>query len=280
MYSIDPLDWAEGLESIAIYSNDPTLIQEMKTSKYVKTNIPGPGCDMDDFETKILGCQCGSELCLATCSCVSKYGKVYQERKIISSVICCKNMVPIFECNILCTCPPDCQNRLIQKGISIKMEVFYSETKGLGLRTLETIDQGTFVCEYAGEIISFAEAKERTKRQSEHDMNYVITVKEHHRTGVIMTHVDPSTRGNIGRYVNHSCSPNLSMVPVRVNSMVPKLCLFAVKDIPPFTELTFDYGHASTINSDDIGLTTFLKKCHCGAHVCKGYLPYEPLLYE
>ncbi|XP_033744870.1 histone-lysine N-methyltransferase SETMAR-like [Pecten maximus] len=281
MYTIDPLDWAEGLESMAIYSRDETLIQELKTSKYVKTNIPGPGCDMDEFETQILGCQCDNNICLEMCPCIVRYGRIYENGKIIPSLIDGKNMVPILECNIRCKCPSDCQNRLIQKGISIKMEVFHSETKGLGLRTLDNIYQGMFVCEYAGEIISFEEAKQRTKRQTESDMNYIIVVKEHHGTGVMVTHVDPTCRGNIGRYINHSCCPNLTMVPVRVNSMVPKLCLFATKDIPSLTELTFDYGHASsTTNSDSIKPPPSTKKCHCGAHTCKGYLPYEPLLYN
>ncbi|OWF39297.1 histone-lysine N-methyltransferase SETMAR-like [Mizuhopecten yessoensis] len=281
MHSIDPFDWTEGLESIAIYSSEKTLIQDKKTSKYVKTNIPGPGCDMDDFETQILGCKCENRLCIETCSCIAKYGTVYDDGKILLSVIDGKNMVPIIECNTQCTCTADCQNRLIQNGISFKMEVFRSETKGLGLRTIESIDPGSFVCEYAGEILSFEEAKQRTKRQTEHDMNYVIVVKEHHRTGVMETYVDPSCRGNIGRYINHSCSPNLSMVPVRVNSMVPKLCLFAVKEIPSLTELTFDYGHASsTTNSGSVGPPTSSKQCMCGAHDCRGYLPYERLLYE
>ena len=36
------------------------------------------------------------------------------------------------------------------------------------------------------------------------------------------TIVDPTVLGNIGRYLNHSCCPNLAMLPVRVDCMVPR----------------------------------------------------------
>ena len=41
----------------------------------------------------------------------------------------------------------------------------------------------------------------------------------------------PLALGNIGRYLNHSCDPNLVMVPVRTSSAVPHLALFAARDI-------------------------------------------------
>lgn len=273
MYSLDPFDWTEGLETTPIFSEDKDMIHGSKTCKYVRTNIPGPGCDMDDFESQILGCQCKSEMCTGTCSCSAKYGKAYENEKILPVFVKTSQMVPIFECNSQCTCPKVCNNRLIQKGITVKLQVFCTEGKGLGVRTLECINQGAFVCEYAGEILSFDEARQRIKRQDGHDMNYIITAREHHSTGVMVTHVDPSQRGNIGRYINHSCCPNLIMVPVRVDSMVPKLCLFAARDIPSPDELTFDYGHTS---SDSVSN----KKCYCGSEGCKGYLPFDKLLYE
>jgi hypothetical protein len=67
-----------------------------------------------------------------------------------------------------------CPNRIVQSGITIKLQIFLTDTKGLGLQTLEKISRGTFVCEYAGEIISLHEAKNRTKSQTEYEMNSVI----------------------------------------------------------------------------------------------------------
>ena len=37
--------------------------------------------------------------------------------------------------------------------------------------------------------------------------------------------------GNIGRYLNHSCDPNLAMVTIRSNSMVPHLALFTSRTV-------------------------------------------------
>ena len=37
--------------------------------------------------------------------------------------------------------------------------------------------------------------------------------------------------GNIGRYLNHSCEPNLEMVTIRSSSMVPHLALFTNRDV-------------------------------------------------
>ena len=41
--------------------------------------------------------------------------------------------------------------------------------------------------------------------------------------------------GNIGRYLNHSCEPNLWMVTVRSNTMVPHLALLTTRAV---TEVT------------------------------------------
>ena len=41
--------------------------------------------------------------------------------------------------------------------------------------------------------------------------------------------------GNIGRYLNHSCEPNLSLVTVRSSCMVPHLALFTNRDVAEVT---------------------------------------------
>ena len=37
--------------------------------------------------------------------------------------------------------------------------------------------------------------------------------------------------GNIGRYANHSCDPNIVIVPVRIQTVIPHLALVASRDI-------------------------------------------------
>lgn len=43
-----------------------------------------------------------------------------------------------------------CQNRVVQHGIQVRLQVFNTEKKGWGVRCLDDIDKGTFVCTYSG----------------------------------------------------------------------------------------------------------------------------------
>jgi histone-lysine N-methyltransferase SETMAR len=237
--------------------------------QYMSQNIPGPGCNMNDFEEKLLGCKCQN--CDDDCKCTATFGKPYMNYKIQTDFIG-PSVKPVFECNMNCSCSIQCPNRIVQSGITIKLQIFLTDMKGLGLQTLEKISRGTFVCEYAGEIISLHEAKNRTKSQTEYEMNYILTVKEHCKNGVLRTYVDPSKYGNIGRYINHSCEPNLTMVPVRVDNMVPKICLFAVRDIEVLEELSFSYG---TLNSQ----RKSSKICCCVSNNCTGFMPFDEELH-
>lgn len=162
--------------------------------------------------------------------------------------------------------------------------------RGWGVRTLERIPRGTFVCEYAGEVISFEEARRRQLAQKSTENNYIIALREHAGTGTVTeTFVDPAAVGNVGRFLNHSCHPNLLMLPVRVHSVVPRLALFAGQNIQAEEELTFDYsggysnqppgellstqGDAATRVRGTDGLMR--KECHCGANKCARFLPLD-----
>lgn len=262
---INKFDWTEGLENKEIYSNDKVLIFKLKNSKYITQNIPGPGCEMEDFEEKLLGCQCLA--CDRDCKCTVQYGNPYNDKKIDVSLLE-SSVTPVFECNSNCSCASKCQNRVVQHGIGAQLQIFNTDKKGLGLQTLEKMQTGTFVCQYAGEIISLQEAQSRCNKQKDTDMNYILTVKEHCKNGILKTYVDPNKFGNIGRYINHSCSPNLSMVPIRVDTMVPKVCLFANRDIEPLEELSFVYG---TLRPDQKTGT----KCYCNSNGCTGFMPFD-----
>lgn len=200
---------------------------------------------------------------------------------------------PIFECNSCCGCPANCINRLSQQGVTIKLQVFQTEKKGLGVRTLQSIPKDRFVCEYSGEIISYGEAKLRTKKSGKTGKNYLLVLKEHVTGGkVLRTHIDATAHGNVARFMNHSCEPNMHTFPVRVNSPVPRLCLIASRDIDLGEELTFSYG--DTACEDDQNQTNahqngkhknraFLMprtNCLCGSRNCTGYLPFDECLYD
>ncbi|XP_077781480.1 histone-lysine N-methyltransferase SETDB2 [Podarcis muralis] len=67
----------------------------------------------------------------------------------------------IYECSVLCSCDKImCQNRLVQHGLQVRLQVFKTEKKGWGVRCLDDIDKGTFVCTYSGKLMSKDESRQ------------------------------------------------------------------------------------------------------------------------
>ncbi|KAI8608723.1 hypothetical protein BC830DRAFT_1071710, partial [Chytriomyces sp. MP71] len=185
---------------------------------------------------------------------------------------------PIYECNANCICPMLCPNRVVGPGLMRRLLITSHPLKGFALHTREFIPQGSFVIEYAGEVIRSAEARRRWAFQKQHGLsNYIICVKEHTGQTVYRTNIDPRLRGNAARFINHSCSPNLAFRTVRVDSVIPCAALFASTDIEPGEELSFDYG-GTRLEATQDGRTEFRLPCHCGATNCSKYLPYDSSL--
>ncbi|CAD6230427.1 GSCOCG00006752001-RA-CDS [Cotesia congregata] len=230
---------------------------------YVSNNIPGKGIDIDEFESEFtVGCTCKSE-CTENCYCmkeeVNYINNLFNEDK--SSKL-------ILECNSMCLCLNNCKNRLIQHGPIDCLKIIHSELKGLGLSTSKVIEKNKFICEYAGEIIGIDEAKRRTEdNRINKQMNYILIVSEHIGNKKLTTCIDPKYFGNIGRYCNHSCTPNAKLIPVRVNNLIPHLCLFAIKDIQVDEEITFNYSGDVDTSIKNISETP----CLCKSSNCIGF---------
>nr|XP_018902962.1 PREDICTED: histone-lysine N-methyltransferase SETMAR-like isoform X2 [Bemisia tabaci] len=258
---------------------------EISSHVYSSENIPGVGCNLEQFETQICNtCKCFPEDCCPenNCSCIKlSHGvnyELYRGTKTVSNTKL--NSTPcssysIFECNQMCSCSNfPCINRLVQFGPRKSLYLKSCPQKGLCLFTSLPILKGEFICEYAGEIISRAEAKRRLDLDSRSSkMNYIFFLRENFTNEVVETIVDPSSIGNIGRYINHSCSPNAAIIPVRVDSVVPKLAIFAKSDIMAEKEITMSYstGASSMVHS----LPQDLKPCNCLEENCVKYLPND-----
>lgn len=227
------------------------------------------------FEEVFDGCVCNQETCDTSqdsdCVC-QKHGKCYSIGGYLKeSALKSGNCSVVQECSLNCRCSKKCKNRVIQEGIKVKLKVFKHVYKGLGLKTLQDIKRGQFVCEYAGEVLLESEARRRIENMTETDMNYLFILREHFQSGTVCTYIDPQYKGNIGRFINHSCCPNLSIVPVRVDTMVPHVCLFASRDIAAEEEVTYDYGQHGCPSSD----MSKRHPCKCGSEQCRGYLPFD-----
>lgn len=267
------MDRWHSLENVKI-SATADAAEELESSRFSYTpfNVLGPGCESDPSLICFQGCNCKAvsscEAACCTCSTLNYAGRALNDVE--------HNEKMIYECNINCECRDSCQNRLVQHGLCIPLEIFITKTKGMGVRAMEVVKRGEFVCEYAGEVISRGEAMRRTEKQQKNsEMNYIISVVEHfgHCDEKVSTFVDPKFQGNIGRFLNHSCEANLKMFPVRVNSTIPHLALFASRLISPGEELTFHYG--SSEQNHGFNDKVLSKTCYCGKNSCSGFLPFD-----
>ncbi|NWZ14674.1 SETMR methyltransferase, partial [Agelaius phoeniceus] len=261
--------------------------------QYSPESVAGADGELDPTEVTFPGCSCRSRSCAApACPCLSR-GHSYSSLGLLLAQQQQQQQPqpfsrPVFECNSLCCCGEGCQNRLVQRGLQLRLQVFRTPHKGWGVRALQPIPEGSFVCEYAGEVLGFAEAQRRIQAQSPQEPNYIIAVREHLHDGRVMeTFVDPTRIGNVGRFLNHSCEPNLVMVPVRVDSMVPKLALFAAADIAAGEELTYDYSGrfrnvpgASRERKAPEEENSLRKPCYCGSRTCASFLPWDSSLFS
>lgn len=60
----------------------------------------------------------------------------------------------IYECNKRCRCNAQmCTNRLVQHGLQVRLQLFKTQNKGWGIRCLDDIAKGSFVCIYAGNAL-------------------------------------------------------------------------------------------------------------------------------
>ncbi|CAO2210854.1 unnamed protein product [Urochloa humidicola] len=198
----------------------------------------------------------------------------------------------IFECGPSCKCPPSCQNRVSQHGMKIPLEVFRTTKTGWGVRSLRSISSGSFICEYVGELLYDKEANKRRNNDYLFDIG-LSCVDEHFCNGLLSTvsglnssgsgsqtmedvgfTVDAAEYGNIGRFINHSCSPNLYAQNVlwdHDDKRMPHIMFFAAETIPPLQELTYDYNYEIDHVQDANGRTK-IKVCQCGSPQCSGRL--------
>ncbi|CAD5319321.1 unnamed protein product [Arabidopsis thaliana] len=289
-------DISFGKESVPICVVDDDLWNSEKPYEmpwecftYVTNSILHPSMDLVK-ENLQLRCSCRSSVCSpVTCDHVYLFGNDFEDaRDIYGKSMRCRfpydgkqriileEGYPVYECNKFCGCSRTCQNRVLQNGIRAKLEVFRTESKGWGLRACEHILRGTFVCEYIGEVLDQQEANKRRNQYGNGDCSYILDIDANiNDIGRLMEEeldyaIDATTHGNISRFINHSCSPNLVNHQVIVESMESPLAhigLYASMDIAAGEEITRDYGRRPVPSEQENE-----HPCHCKATNCRGLL--------
>ncbi|XP_065852543.1 uncharacterized protein [Euphorbia lathyris] len=290
-------DISYGKESMRIPATnlvDPPIVPSDSGFKYINTaevtkNVVIPPSHR--------GCNCkGNCTNKKYCSCVRLNGSdfPYVEKKDGGRLIEPKDVV--FECGPGCGCGPNCVNRVSQREMKYQLEVYRTMNKGWAVRSWDFIPSGAFVCEYIGVIRKSSELD----TVSENDFIFQIdcwqTMKEiggrERRQGDVSKRarslvdkvdeaeietefcVDGAARGNVTRFINHSCDPNLFVQCVLSSHhdiRLARIVLFAADDIPPMQELTYDYGYElDSVTGPDGQVKQ--SPCYCGTGECRGRL--------
>lgn len=182
----------------------------------------------------------------------------------------------IKECWSKCGCSKHCGNRVVQRGIARNLQVFFSaDGKGWGLRTLEELPRGAFICEYVGEILTNIELYDRTIQETggaKHTYPVLLDADWGSEAGLRDEEalcLDATFYGNVGRFVNHRCyDSNLVEVPVEWETPdhhYYHLAYFTTRKVEILEELTWDYG----IDFGDRSHPIKAFKCLCGSRFCR-----------
>lgn len=169
-----------------------------------------------------------------------------------------------------------CGNRVVQRGITCKLQVFLTEEgKGWGVRTLEELPKGTFVCEYVGEIVTNTELYDRNmqkKGRERHTYPVMLDAdwgSEGHLQDEEALCLDATYHGNVARFINHRCfDANLIDIPVEVETPdrhYYHIAFFTARKVGAFEELNWDYG----IDFDDKDHPVKAFKCCCKSSHCR-----------
>jgi histone-lysine N-methyltransferase SUV39H len=228
-------------EASITVENEVDLEEAPTSFMYLNDYLPGEGVTIPDDPA--VGCDCqpfcsaDSENCCGKQSGVAfAYGP---DKRLIVPV-----GTPIYECNKRCKCGPECLNRVVQNGRTVKLCVFRTASGcGWGVKALQVIKKDSFVCEYVGEVIQNEEAERRGKIYDAEGKTYLFDLDYNDREQNPFT-VDAAVYGNISHFINHSCEPNLAVFAVWINCLepnLPKLALFATRNIRDGEEITFDY---------------------------------------
>lgn len=132
---------------------------------YSKERIPGKGVFINTGPEFLVGCDCKDgcrdkskcachQLTVQATACTPG-GQInpnsgYQYKRL-------EECLPtgVYECNKRCKCDANmCTNRLVQHGLQVRLQLFKTQNKGWGIRCLDDIAKGSFVCIYAGKILT------------------------------------------------------------------------------------------------------------------------------
>ncbi|KAI8351545.1 hypothetical protein BD560DRAFT_409274 [Blakeslea trispora] len=172
----------------------------------------------------------------------------------------CINRMLFYECDPrFCPCGEQCSNQRFQRKERKKeLQIFQTENRGWGLRTLVDIKKDELVIEYRGEIISHQLCEERMCTIYVNEKNFYFL---DYCNGEV---IDACYKGTEARFINHSCDPNCHIEKWSLRGE-SHFGVFASRDIKAHSELFYDYNF-STFNDS----VESQQPCYCGTDKCRG----------
>lgn len=202
-----------------------------------------------------------------------KFNGEYYE--IVKSVPYSEDIIPLWRAPSLscgctkgaCTSDMECLNRALRVQCSNECTLSYCSNRRFwkeacgnklrissGLKTKRVLKTklarkpGEFLCEYAGEVINSRRAQEIFKENA--DARIVAIGSQ--------LFIDATNKGNVARFIKHSCKPNSRLEVWSVNGFY-RAGVFSLTDMTTNMEVTIDKD----------GLLPFDAPCECGSDNCK-----------
>ncbi|KAI3996673.1 hypothetical protein MKX01_042376 [Papaver californicum] len=204
----------------------------------------------------------------------------------------------VYECGPLCKCPPLCHNRVSQHGIKHQLEIFKTKPRGWGVRSLNSIPSGSFICEYKGELLAENEADQRTGND-EYPFDLGRSKNSNRSMGAGLSNVIPPDLQSISISWEmwkmrdlQSISISWEMWKMRGSPLMP-LSMEVLVDLPTIdaphnaicccklpsiTRVEYDYNYVVDTVHDSVGHIN-IKVCYCGYVECTGRI-HESILRE
>lgn len=174
----------------------------------------------------------------------------------------CINRLLYIECGPKCYCGEYCDNQQFQRYNYSNCSVFDTVVKGFGIRADQDIAAETFIIEYVGEVLDNKQFEKRAKKYSENkNVHYYFMALKSNAI------IDATKKGNISRFINHSCDPNAETQKWTVNGEL-RVGFFSKKDIKAGEEITFDYQYQRYGKE--------AQQCFCEAPNCRGWIGENP----
>ncbi|KAL7883134.1 hypothetical protein SRHO_G00007920 [Serrasalmus rhombeus] len=158
-------DISQGKEAVPVPCVNELDSASPPPLNYTRHRVPAPGVFINTSLDFMVGCDC-TDGCRdrSKCSCqqltieatsLSTGGSADVTAGYTSKRLTRHVPTGVYECNPLCRCDPwMCGNRLVQHGLQLRLQLFMTRHKGWGIRCLDDISKGTFVCIFTGKIVT------------------------------------------------------------------------------------------------------------------------------